>query len=99
MPILLMADYGADPLWRRGQGGKANGMIALDALPLSTRLTQDLRAWAARFDALSETDYEWPNTADERKWVADGQALLEPDQRELGAGYDVSYFDYFGDHT
>jgi hypothetical protein len=55
----------------------------------------DLRAWAAPFDALRTTNYEWPNPVDRRRWVADGQALLEPVQRELGAGYDI---DYVGDH-
>ena len=96
-----MADYGADPLWRRYASGETARLIALnlDTLPLSTTLKQDLRAWAARFDALSETGYEWPNAADERKWITDGRALLEPLRRELRPEYEVSYFDYFGDRA
>lgn len=89
--ILLFADYGADPLWLRD---KPSVMVALDDLPLSAGLKGRLRAWAARFDALSETGYEWPSTAAQCEWVADGQKLLDPLRRELGSDYDVSYFDY-----
>jgi hypothetical protein len=94
VPILLMADYWADPLWRCCESGEASRVISLDldSLPLSSQLRQQLRAWAARFDALSETGYEWPNVTEERQWVTDGRALLEPVREELGSGYDVTYF-------
>jgi hypothetical protein len=88
-----MADYGAGPLWRRCPSVQGTRVVNLnlDSLPLSSQLKQELRAWAARFDALSGTDYEWPSRAARQHWVADGRALLDPVRRELGADYDVTY--------
>lgn len=68
-------------------------MVSLDRLPLSAELRAALRAWAARFDDLMRTDYEWPGDAARIAWVADGRALLGPVVEELGSGYDVSYHD------
>jgi hypothetical protein len=92
--ILLMADYRADPLWRRYESRESKRVMSLDlnSLPLSPELKQQLRAWAARFDALAETGYEWLSADHERQWVTDGRALLEPVRQELGPGYDVIYF-------
>jgi hypothetical protein len=91
--ILLMADYGADPLWRRYESVQGTRVVnlTLDSLPLSSPLKRELRAWATRFDALSRTDYAWPSRAARQQWVTDGQALLDPVRRELGPGYDVTY--------
>ena len=85
MATVLMADYGADPLWRQYETPKASREIALDldSRPLSARLKHELRAWAARFAALSKSGYEWPSVEDERTWVADGRALLEPFAKSL----------------
>ncbi|MGH3430693.1 MAG: hypothetical protein ACRDQZ_24530 [Mycobacteriales bacterium] len=93
IPILLDADYGADPLWRRDSsrpGGSS--MLPLDNLPLSPELKGRLRAWADRFDDLMHTDYEWPTAAEEARWIAEGRALVEPLRAELGPGYKVEYF-------
>jgi hypothetical protein len=92
IPVLLMADYYADPLWHRSPAGKGAVMISLDSLPLSAELKIRLRKWAQRFDELMETDYEWPSDAEAAAWVAEGQALLEPLRHELGDEYDVTYF-------
>lgn len=94
VPILLMADYCADPLWRRCESCQASRVVDLDLdlLPLTSQLKQQLRAWAARFDALSNAGFEWPNIAEERQWITDGRALLDPVRKELGPGYDVTYF-------
>lgn len=92
-PLLLMADYGADPLWHRTPAGKGNPMICLDTLPLSTELKGRLRTWARRHDELMDPVYAGPSATAEAEWVAKGQALLEPLRRELGPEYDVEYFE------
>ncbi|MGH3189113.1 MAG: hypothetical protein ACRDPY_37870 [Streptosporangiaceae bacterium] len=93
VPLLLMADYLADPLWYRSSSGAGECMVSLDRLPLSAELKSQLRAWAARYDALMDTGYEWSGRLEEAAWDADGRALLEPLREELGRGYDVQYFD------
>lgn len=90
--LLLMADYLADPLWRRGSDG-ATRMVSLDRLPLTAELKAALRAWAARYDDLMRTDYEWPSDAERIAWTAEGRALLGPASEELGPAYEVSYHD------
>ncbi|HEU5008465.1 MAG TPA: hypothetical protein VFT67_15930 [Jatrophihabitantaceae bacterium] len=91
--LLLMADYLADPLWYRSTTGVGESMVSLERLQLSADLKSRLRAWARRFDALMDTDYEWPSRMEEATWEAAGRALLEPLREELGPGYDVQYFD------
>lgn len=88
-----MADYLADPLWRRGPDGFDEGMIPLDRLPLSAQMKARLRAWAGRYDALMQTGYEWSSDADEATWVTDGRVLRGLVQEQLGPAYDVKYLD------
>ena len=92
LPILLMADYHADPLWYRTPHGTGGRMISLESLPLSPALKRRLRAWADRYDGLMATGYEWPSPEVGLAWVAEGRDLLEPLRVELGPGYDVLYF-------
>lgn len=94
VPLLLMADYLADPVWTRTSSGAGGCMVPLDRLPLGAELKGRLRAWAARFDALMDTEYQWPSRSEEISWVGDGRVLLETLQEELGRGYDVQYFDH-----
>lgn len=90
--LVLMADYLADPLWSGGPNG-ATGEVSLDRLPLSAELKASLRAWAARYDDLMRTGYEWASDAARLAWTADGRALLKPVIDELGPGFEVSYRD------
>jgi hypothetical protein len=91
VPLLLMADYLADPIWTRSPSGAGRCMVSLDRLPLGAELKGRLRAWAARFDALMDTGYEWPSRMEEIAWVSDGRVLLETLKQELGRGYDIQY--------
>ncbi|MDQ2852895.1 MAG: hypothetical protein M3Y49_19580 [Actinomycetota bacterium] len=93
VPLLLMADYLADPVWYRSSSGTGECMVSLDRLPLSAELKSRLRAWAGRYDALMDTGYEWSSRSDEDDWERDGRVLLETLREELGRGYDVQYFD------
>ena len=69
VPLLLMADYLADPIWTRSSSGAGGCTVPLDRLPLGDELKSRLRAWAARFDALMDTGYEWPSRMEEIAWV------------------------------
>ena len=91
VPLLLMADYLADPNWTRSPSGADSGMVPLDRLPLDAELKGRLRAWAARFDELMDTGYEWPSRTEQIAWVSDGRVLLETLRQELGRGYDIQY--------
>ena len=88
-----MADYLAEPLWSRSATGAGACSMSLDGFSLSAELKRRLRDWAARYDALMQTGYEWPDPAYEAVWIADGRALLEAVRTELGPDYDVEYFD------
>lgn len=59
IPILLMADYTADPLWHRPPDGKGASMLSLKHLPLNPELTARLRGWASTFDSLMGNDFAW----------------------------------------
>ncbi len=96
VPLLLMADYLADPIWTRSSSGAGGCTVPLDRLPLGDELKSRLHAWAARFDALMDTGYEWPSRMEEIAWVREGRVLLETLRQELGRGYDVQYFDHGG---
>ena len=89
--LVMAADYLADPLWTREPNGRTGAMVPLEQLPLSQATRARLRAWAARFDRLMDTGYEWPNAAEHRTWLADGRALHRIVCVELGAGYEVSF--------
>lgn len=93
VPLLLMADYMADPLWTRTSSGLGECSISLESLPLSRRLREQLRAWAARYDARLHTDNKWQSQEDEALWLSDGRALLTSVREELGPDYDVQYFE------
>ena len=91
--LLLMTDYAADPLWMRTSDGKGRGMVPLATLPLSPQLRRRLRAWAAAYEALLAPDYRWPSPAAYAEFVDEGRRLLVLVREELGAGYDVQYFE------
>jgi hypothetical protein len=99
VPLLLMADYLADPIWTRSSSGVGGCMVPLDRLPLRAELKGRLRAWAARFDALMDTGYEWPSLMEEIAWVSDGRVLVETLRKKPGRGYDFQYFDYGGQRS
>jgi hypothetical protein len=97
VPLILMADYFADPVWHRsadGAGAARSGMVDLDSLPLTAALKQQLRAWARRHDdeLLPTEQCQWSSPDVEAAWIAQGQVLLELLRTELGPDYDVTYF-------
>lgn len=90
--VKLMADYGAFPLWwlNRRSGGPTGDP---DELPLSPELKTRLLAWAAVYDQLARTNYEWPSDHARAVFVQQGRALLADLREELGGGYELWYFD------
>ncbi|WP_152360520.1 hypothetical protein [Microlunatus speluncae] len=91
--IMVMADYGADPVWTAESGGRPGAMLSLTGLPVSDRIRAELRTWAAEYDALSGTDYEWPDEDRHRVWVEAGRTLADRLAQELGEEYRVHYFE------
>jgi hypothetical protein len=87
--LKLMADYQCFPLW--WHGGRWIGMIQPDVLPLSEELKRRLSAWAAVYDGLMQTDYQWPSAAAQAAFVRDGRVLLAALREELGPDYEVWY--------
>lgn len=77
--LKLMADYGAWPLWSMSDG------VGLDPddLALSETLKRELLLWVARYDQLSESEYEWPSLSDSQKFDADGESLAAQVRLEL----------------
>lgn len=67
-------------------------MVPLEELPLSADLVRRLRAWATLFDDLAHTNYEWPSTEAQRRWIDTGRSLCEETRAELGDLFDVAYF-------
>jgi hypothetical protein len=90
--LLVMADYFADPIWLRTAHGGGSVSINLESLPLRDDLIAKLRAWAARFDALQHSDYEWPDDATRVSWTEEGHRLTDLVRDELGPDFDVQYF-------
>lgn len=88
--VKLMADYGAFPLWWLNRRGGGPG-IHPDALPLSPELKMRLLAWAAVYDQLAQTNYEWPSGQAQAAFIRQGRALLAELREELGDGYEVWY--------
>lgn len=96
--LRLAADYQCWPLWHDGPGPDV-GNVDPATLPLAPATVQRLLAWARRFDA--QLDLRHPGMPDEggqpmspaehRAWIAEGQALAEQVQRELGPGCRVSF--------
>ena len=91
--VLVMWDYKAEPLWS-GDSGQAN--LALDQLPLSDALRDDLGSWAADMEVLMA-----PGARQRPKWEPDAQeldglnlrgiALAQRVKEELGTEWSVSY--------
>jgi hypothetical protein len=88
--VLLMADYTAFPLWDRSPGGFSD--IDPADLGLSDDLQNRLRAWAASYESLPMTDFEWPSPADELHFKVAGFRLAADVQQELGLDVEVLYF-------
>ena len=91
MRIELRADYFADPLWAVDGGDDSVGMIDLDHLDMSAKLRAALRSWAAEFDALLTTGYEWPSRERADLWWRRGGHLAQWCNREMRPGYEVEY--------
>ena len=90
--LLVMADYFVDPVWLRTVDGRGSVSLRLERLSLSEGLIVRLRAWAARFDALQHSDYDWPDEATRMQWTEEGSRLTDEVRDELGPDYDVQYF-------
>ena len=80
-----MADWDADPVWSK------QGMVNLETLPLSRRLTADLLAWARRWEELHDTTLRVRERDSYSAWVTSGRRLSRDLQLELGPAYDIEY--------
>ncbi|WP_344189837.1 hypothetical protein [Pedococcus aerophilus] len=85
MELRVMADWDADPVWSK------HGMVDLETLPLSPRLTADLLAWARRWEHLHDKGFRIREQDSYAAWVTSGRRLSRDLQLELGPAYDVEY--------
>ncbi len=85
MELTVMADWNADPVWNK------QGMVDLETLPLSPRLTADLLAWARRWEELRGHRSGVLEEGSYASWVTSGRRLSRDLQLELGPAYDVEY--------
>jgi hypothetical protein len=84
-PVKLMSDYGAGwPLWSAEEG-----LLAPDALSVSTSLTADLRAWQDLFESEFHWDRGWRTREAEARYARAGPELLHRLRRELGPAVPV----------
>ncbi|HYV50050.1 MAG TPA: hypothetical protein VFA20_34580 [Myxococcaceae bacterium] len=94
MKLRLMPDYDCHPLWETLPDGVRN--VAPEELSLSPGLRQELRAWAARYDATLNRDDPsasgFKSAEDERDFEETGVRLWERLRQEMGARAEVSYF-------
>jgi hypothetical protein len=86
--VLLMCDYFAFPLWT-ADGGR---MLDPSELPLGAATVSALSAWAAEYQSLLTTDFEWRSPAAEAEFEATGQRLWRRVADELGPDWQVGYF-------
>lgn len=83
--VRLMNEYGVDfPIWAR----RADDDYSIDDL-LSADTAQQLRRWAADFDAHYSFETGWPDQESLRRHRATGQRLAERLRSELGPGFVV----------
>jgi hypothetical protein len=88
-----MTDYTAFPLWGiPDEGRRGGGMLSPGSLPISQSLEEQLESWAATYDRLLETEFEWPSEAALTEFVGEGRRLWSLLQQELGPDYTIVYF-------
>ena len=88
-----MADYAPWPLWGAG------GMVAEDDLPLSPELKLRIKQWLNAYDRTPQRPEvaTWIPPADlsredqEEAWVAEGRAIRDAIEAELGPDFEVVY--------
>lgn len=73
----LAADYGASPMWEIRNDGTTGGSIPFDQFNLSDSLRKEVAAWAAEYDKLERSEYEWRSAAAEEQWWQAGRRLAE----------------------
>ena len=91
--LKLMADYECSPLWEQTETGTDN--IDPDNLPISQGLRDALNAWAEQYDDTLDRDDPrrsgFPNPEAEVTFNANGRALLDNLQSELGQEYTLTF--------
>jgi len=87
--LKLMADYDSFPLWDASPGQVGN--VDPGSLPISEQLQSELTAWAQSFNQTLNQDDPlnsgFVSTEEEEKFKAEGRALGERLQAELGADF------------
>lgn len=93
--VRVAADYDCHPVWLRSDEGLDN--IAPADLPVSRELQEDLERWGDAFDATLDRDDPmasgFRSPQDEEAFAARGAELARRLRRELGTGWQVTYFD------
>ncbi len=83
--LRVFPDYAADPVWAD------DGMVDLDALPISDRLRGALRAWAREWERLLGPQFEVREKDAYAAWLAVGAKHARHLQAELGPSWVVEY--------
>lgn len=83
--IVVMADYGAFPVWHNGGSNRG--------VPMSAELRQALVLWAEAYDRHNLND-TWPAEQPYDRWRARGRELAIRLRDELGSDWTVEYFDW-----
>ena len=91
--LKLMADCECSPLWERTETGMDN--VDPEGLPISQGLRDAPDAWARRHDDTLDRDDPrrsgFPNPEAAIVFNADGQALLDRLEAELGRKYTLTF--------
>ena len=87
--VRLDADYYASPLWIYDEYLADYVNTPLDSFPLSDELKSRLAAWAAVFDRLPETGYEFSTESAEHDFEREGRLILAAVRAELDSSFVV----------
>jgi broad specificity phosphatase PhoE len=92
--IILMTDYGCDPLWWKEPD--IVGDIEPESLPLSENTIARLHQWASQYDARLDWDDPGnspiPSPEELAQFEAEGLNLWQQLREELAPDYEVLYF-------
>lgn len=85
--IRIFPDYADSAIWF------IIGTVSYEESRVSDGLRQDLKAWEAHYYRALDDDLEWRSREDLEHHAAEGHRLAERLAAEVGADFEVEYFD------